>query len=396
MKAPERQSRTEHLPYSKDLGSDAEEDEEDDEILSSIDSEADETDDESEAGSDSDSASEDDESPANPPESLEPTALLPSEYLNGPSTRKRKRKAQEEEQIEDRYLHKVSLKEAEEEAKAEANRSEEREKKRTKPSTRVTEDEGDDEHDPDENDIEQSSSEAVAESDMEDDGTLSPIPQHESLAPSQADVELEKSARTVFLGNVSTVAITSKSARKTLLNHLSSFLPSLPSSKSPHKVESLRFRSTAYASALPKKAAFAKKELLDATTKSTNAYAVYSTQVGAREAAKRLNGTVVLDRHLRVDEIAHPAKIDHKRCVFVGNLGFVDDETGIQAAQEANGKPKQKQKEPADVEEGLWREFEKCGTVESVRVVRDSKTRVGKGFAYVQFTVSFEEWQYWC
>ena len=127
---------------------------------------------------------------------------------------------------------------------------------------------------------------------------------------------------------------------------------------------------------------------MDATTKCTNAYLVYSTKVAAREAASRLNGTVVLNRHLRVDSVAHPAKTEPRRCVFVGNLGYVDDESQMLAADEAEGKKrKQKKKEPADVEEGLWREFGKCGAVESVRVVRDQKTRVGKGFAYVQFTV---------
>jgi nucleolar protein 12 len=169
---------------------------------------------------------------------------------------------------------------------------------------------------------------------------------------------------------------------------MASFLPSLPAppeGKPPHKVESLRFRSTAYATALPKKAAFAKKDLMAATTKSTNAYVVYSTAYAAREAAKRLNGTVVLDRHLRVDEVAHPAKTDHRRCVFVGNLGFVDDESLLDQGGENERK---RSKIPSDIEEGLWRQFSKAGVVESVRVVRDEKTRVGKGFAYVQFEVS--------
>ncbi|KAF2099319.1 RNA-binding domain-containing protein, partial [Rhizodiscina lignyota] len=198
--------------------------------------------------------------------------------------------------------------------------------------------------------------------DSDDLAEASSPPQHETLTGEASD--LEKAARTVFLGNVSSTAITSKSARKKLLAHLSSHLSSLETHTPPHKLESLRFRSTAFASAIPKRAAFAKQELMDATTKSTNAYAVYSTKEGAREAAKHLNGTVILDRYLRVDEVAHPAKVDHRRCVFVGNLGF----------------------EPSDVEEGLWREFGKAGIVESVRVVRDAKTRVGKGFAYVQFT----------
>ncbi|MCJ1474277.1 Nucleolar protein 12 [Lambiella insularis] len=214
-------------------------------------------------------------------------------------------------------------------------------------------------------------------------------PQHETLTPkSTPDHSLEQATRTVFLANVSTTTITSKTAYNTFLAHLSSHLPSLPNSTLPHKISSFRFRSTPYAdSSLPKKAAFAKKDVMDATTKSTNAYAVYSTPLAAREAVKRLNGIVVLGRHLRVDGVAHPSATDHRRCVFVGNLGFVDDESAIRAAEdEASGKTKaRKQKQPADVEEGLWQQFNKAGAVESVRVVRDKTTRVGKGFAYVQF-----------
>ena len=221
----------------------------------------------------------------------------------------------------------------------------------------------------------------------EDEGFA--IPKHETLSQKDNAAEFEKASRTVFLGNVCTSAIKSKASRRKLLDHLGSFLPELARGDQQPKIESLRFRSTAFAtSAMPKKAAFAKKELMDATTHSTNAYVVYSTNLAAREAARRLNGIFVLERHLRVDEVAHPAPIDHRRCVFVGNLGFVDDDSLIKASEDLDRdvqKKKRRKKPPADVEEGLWRQFKTAGEVESVRVVRDKSTRVGKGFAYVQF-----------
>ena len=234
---------------------------------------------------------------------------------------------------------------------------------------------------------------AAAEVESDEDGSATPV--HETLTQTKQSEDIEKASRTVFLGNVSISAIQSKASRRALMDHLSSFLPDLPESKT-HKVESLRFRSTAFAdAALPKKAAYVKKDLLEATTRSTNAYAVYSTQLAARGAVKRLNATIVLDRHLRVDGVAHPSRIDHRRCVFVGNLGFVDDESNIKAIEEEVGRgqsqKRNKSKAPADVEEGLWRQFEKAGAVESVRVVRDKTTRVGKGFAYVQFEVRGNE-----
>jgi nucleolar protein 12 len=229
-------------------------------------------------------------------------------------------------------------------------------------------------------------SEASIESESQDDTISSPIPQHESATNPIADVDLDKAARTVFLGNVSTLAITSKSARKTLERHLTEY----PSASSPPpQLESLRFRSTAFAGALPKKAAFATKALHAATTASTHAYAVYSSRAAARTAAARLNGSLVLGRHLRADEVAHPAPVVPRRCIFVGNLDFVDDDAALREDARATGRagPRPRHRGPADVEEGLWREFGRVGSVESVRVVRDGRTRVGKGFAYVQFTV---------
>jgi nucleolar protein 12 len=276
-------------------------------------------------------------------------------------TRKRKRK-RDNEDLEDVYLTKL----AREQDKEQAERDAERGIKRTK------------------------SGKEKSAGDVKDDSFVPPV--HESLAGASSEpTSLEQAARTVFLGNVSNTAITSKTARKALLAHLSSFLPSLPPATPSHKLESLRFRSTAFSSSVPKKAAFARKDIMDSTTKSTNAYAVYSTKTATREAAKQLNGTIVLDRHIRVDEVAHPQQVDHRRCVFVGNLGFVDDESAMAAAMaEADGEKRRvKKTPPGDAEEGLWREFGKAGKVESVRVVRDAKTRVGKGFAYVQFEVCY-------
>ncbi|KAK0747973.1 hypothetical protein B0T21DRAFT_14275 [Apiosordaria backusii] len=231
--------------------------------------------------------------------------------------------------------------------------------------------------------------EKAEKTDDKDEGSDDEVPKHESLTADDAASELEKANRTVFLSNVAMDAVTSRTAKKTLLKHLASILDA--KADQPQKVESIRFRSTAFATAaIPKRAAFIKKEVMEATTKSTNAYAVYSTPQAVRLAVQKLNGTVVLDRHLRVDSVAHPAAVDHKRCVFVGNLGFVDDETVLNVKVDEEGNQtttkKKRTKQPMDVEEGLWRVFGKeAGKVESVRVVRDNVTRVGKGIAYVQF-----------
>lgn len=236
---------------------------------------------------------------------------------------------------------------------------------------------------------------AEEEEDADDDAasitSASPPPQHESIAADPAAAELDKAKRTIFLSNVASAAITSRTAKRTLLAHLSTILDK--KATPPQTIESIRFRSTAFAAAgIPKRAAYIKKEVMDATTRSTNAYVVYSDPACVRAAVKQLNGTTVLDRHIRVDSVAHPAMVAHRRCVFVGNLGFVDDETVLNTKVTSDGKQttekKKRTKAPMDVEEGLWRVFgEKAGKVESVRVVRDAATRVGKGFAYVQFYV---------
>ena len=299
-----------------------------------------------------------------PSSSLKASGAIPSR----PSSRKRKREVFEDD-LEERYLRRLET-EAVRVATLERQPPVENDRAISpKSQSSQTDDE--------------------ATSDRDSDRSGSEVPQHETITQPQHEDEVEKASRTVFLGNVSTSAITSKAARRSLDEHLTSFLPDL-SHDQKHKVESLRFRSTAFAdTALPKKASFVKKEVLDTTTHSTNAYVVYSTQIAAREAVKRLNATIVLDRHLRVDGVAHPSKVDHRRCVFVGNLGFVDDESNIKAAETAKEGQKEsnKKKPPADVEEGLWRQFSSAGAVESVRVVRDKATRVGKGFAYVQFEV---------
>ena len=306
----------------------------------------------------------------------------PPQYPSGrrevlPNNRKRKRAAPEDD-VEGKYLKQLAL----EEAKEQNDRRQEHDHRREK-LPRLQESDGDD---------------MLSEGSEEDDailrdgdrkGTVSAgALKHESTLNSKGEPDLEKASRTVFLANVSTSAIKSKSAQKSLHDHLLSFTSSLPQQSQKHGIESLRFRSTAFTSnAIPKKAAFAKKELMDTTTQSTNAYVVYTTQAAAREACKVLNGSIILGRHLRVDSVAHPSKTDHRRCVFVGNLGFVDDMTNMDAMKDEEHKtaPK-KAKAPADMEEGLWRHFGDVGTVESVRVVRDKTTRVGKGFAYVQFT----------
>lgn len=329
--------------------------ESDDEELSEISEEFDDggSDDDDQEMSDGDEDGDEDATSLDQQEeNPEPTETPDDAVAAAKTTRERKRKRKDEhDDLEDKYMSKLT--------------QEEPEGKRQKA--------------------------AVVAQPAADKGEEDPedVPVHESLATDDKASDLEKATRTVFLANVSSDAISSKPARRQLLSHLASILSK--ESSPPEKVESIRFRSVAFSEmAMPKRAAFITGALLEATTKSTNAYAVYSTAAAARKAAAELNGTVVLDRHLRVDSVAHPTPTDHRRCVFVGNLGFVDDETVVKKGADGETTQKKRNKVPADVEEGLWRTFSSQGKVENVRVIRDPKTRVGKGFAYVQFYVSFD------
>lgn len=340
---------------------------------------ADSSDGEDDDGSDEDEVSESEDSGLGT-ESIQNS--IPTAQRRSDRRKKKRKRVEDDEVLEDRYIQRLAVEEEKETQSAKKPRVADHTNGVVNPNPNV--DGLEQEQAADQSGSDPVDSESDSESDSDDD-----IPQHESLAKGHENPEVEKAARTVFLGNVSTDTIVSKTAKKTLLRHLASFLPSLPTESPPHKVESIRFRSTAYAGKLPKKASYMKRELMDATTKSTNAYAVYSTKLAAREAPKHLNGTIVLNRHIRVDQVAHPAKVDNRRCIFVGNLDFVDDDSQIrEAANEGKNQSKQKKREPADAEEGLWRAFSNAGVVESVRVVRDQQTRVGKGFAYVQFEVS--------
>lgn len=164
--------------------------------------------------------------------------------------------------------------------------------------------------------------------------------------------ELDKAERTVFVGNVPTTVITNK---KTYKNFKKQF-------QQVGSVQAIRFRSIAFDEALPRKLAFAKKAL-HSLRDTVNAYVVFKEREPSRKVCGRLNATLFEHHHLRVDHVAHPAPKDNKRTIFVGNLDFEEQE------------------------ENLWRYFNKHtgDDVESVRVVRDSKTNLGKGFALVQF-----------
>lgn len=183
--------------------------------------------------------------------------------------------------------------------------------------------------------------------------------------------ELEKAERTVFVGNVTNEVITSKDKFKSF-KKLFSTDPNpkedeedqdeeeIKNKKKLYVIESVRFRSISFKEALPRKVAFAQQKLHD-SREAVNAYIVYKEKDSVRPLLKKLNATVFENRHLRVDSVIHPAPHDKQRSIFVGNLDFEEDE------------------------ESLWKHFGNCGEIEYVRIIRDSITNMGKGFAYVQF-----------
>ncbi len=161
----------------------------------------------------------------------------------------------------------------------------------------------------------------------------------------------ERLERTIFVGNVSLNAMKNQKAFKALFSKFGA-------------VESIRFRSIAFEK--PLKAEHRKIGFISQKFHSErdfcHAYVVFKTKDCIETVIKELNGTLYEGKHLRIDSAtADSGKVSRKKAVFVGNLKF------------------------DACEEDLWKLFEKCGQVTNVRIVRDSVTNLGKGFAYVEF-----------
>lgn len=118
----------------------------------------------------------------------------------------------------------------------------------------------------------------------------------------------------------------------------------------------------------------------------------------ARLAIDKYNGTIFLDRMLRVDAVVKRSTAellsddtplssvigDPKLTIFVGNLDFASKEEDLRVFFEGIVSA---ERGPPDME-GLQDGDELKRWVTRVRMVRDKDTQLGKGFAYVQFSVS--------
>ncbi|KAH9841472.1 uncharacterized protein C8Q71DRAFT_701010, partial [Rhodofomes roseus] len=127
----------------------------------------------------------------------------------------------------------------------------------------------------------------------------------------------------------------------------------------------------------------------------------------ARLAAERCDGTVFMERTIRVDRVGKDTDAssaaplgDPKTTIFVGNLDFASKEEDLRVFFEVlvtaeRGAPEEQEGESSEEDEEGDEEDETLKSkvpvkkprtwVKRVRIVRDKDTQLGKGFAYVQF-----------
>ncbi|XP_048452502.1 RNA-binding protein 34 isoform X2 [Rhincodon typus] len=159
-------------------------------------------------------------------------------------------------------------------------------------------------------------------------------------------LERIKNRRTLFVGNLPSDC--SKQMIKTLFKE---FGP----------IESVRFRSVARAEPKISKRLATIQKKIHPKRNNMNAYIVFEQDSDAIRALTKNGCEIQTGFHIRVD-LASKSKIhDHRRSIFLGNL-------------------------PYEISEDEVREhFSECGAIESVRIVRDRESGMGKGFGYVLF-----------
>ncbi|KAG8214408.1 hypothetical protein J3R82DRAFT_9404 [Butyriboletus roseoflavus] len=274
-------------------------------------------------------------------------------------------------------------------------------------------------------------------------------------APSDETKE-RRDARTIFIGNLAPDVAVQRPLQKQLHRHLLAFLSTAkiestrfrsvafqtPTSKLPDVSDEVeknkqhrqhqRDRASSWRDAHPadepktnekkfltpsqkKKIAFINRDIHSAAH-SVHAYIVFAYPPpphsrlanlpplppvmdpfeAARLAIEKCNGTMFLDRMLRVDAIIKRSTTDAstdsmllssaigdpKLSIFVGNLDFASKEEDLRVFFERivsaeRGPPDDEELQDGDMSKG-W--------VTRVRMIRDKDTQLGKGFAYVQFS----------
>ena len=155
----------------------------------------------------------------------------------------------------------------------------------------------------------------------------------------------EKGKKTVFVGNLPPTC-----TKKQLIKIFCRF----------GKIESVRFRCARGSKVLPKRTV-AKQGWGNADQSSEMiAYVVFEKEDDTVKSLEA-NGTLLEDRHIRVDNVEGTSQHKHSHSVFVGNLPFMITNERLREA------------------------LQECGEIEGTRVVRDKKTGIGKGFGFVLF-----------
>ncbi|NXW84736.1 RBM34 protein, partial [Alopecoenas beccarii] len=152
--------------------------------------------------------------------------------------------------------------------------------------------------------------------------------------------------RTVFVGNLP-VSCTAQELKSLF--------------KEYGQIKSIRFRSLVPAEETLSKKLAAIKHKVHPNVKFVNAYVVFKEECDAIKALNENGTEIARGFHIRVDIASKNSSHDNKRSVFLGNLSY-------------------------DISNDAVREhFAVCGGVVAVRIVRDRKTGLGKGFGYVLF-----------
>ncbi|CAI2367344.1 unnamed protein product [Moneuplotes crassus] len=257
----------------------------------------------------------------------------------------KKEKKQHKEEKKEKSEKKQKSAKKEKKAKAEKAKSEKKDeikdeaKDEAKEETKVEQEEVDKEDEKEQNEINQTKE------------SLDKLPGNQELTAFQL---AERKTRTVFVGNIP-VGMAPKKVWKVF--------------KGCGKIEKIWFRSIAPSTMVTDRRNIVKGGMIGTQKNNKNAYILFAEGSSVAEAIK-LNGYVVHNSdfteqfHLRVD--SEEKKDDFSSTIFVGNLPFIINE------------------------EDLRRHFERLGTIVNIRVVRDNRTCVGTGVAFIQFSTKEE------